>query len=165
ARRCAAGDINGIVVGDGFSPRMVEAFLTVLAQEPRLRDIPVAVIGEAPPNFADSLTNIDHVEGDPLRILPRMIPLVRMHAFEARLKRMMASLDADGMFDPQTGLLTREAFFRDLTKAITEASDRSLALSLARLTFDGPLNERASLDTARLMTRLVRNCDFAMRED
>ncbi|MFZ0054934.1 MAG: AMP-binding protein [Pseudolabrys sp.] len=28
-------DIDGIVVGDGFSPRMVEAFLTVLAQDPR----------------------------------------------------------------------------------------------------------------------------------
>ena len=165
ARHLAARDINGIVVGDGFSPRMVEAFLTVLAQEPRLRDIPVAVIGEAAPDFADSLTNIDHVDGDPLRIVPRMIPLVRMNAFEARLKRMMVSLDADGIFDPQTGLLTHDAFFRNLTKAVAEASDRSLALSIARLTFDGPLNERASLDSARLMTRLVRNIDFATRED
>ena len=31
-------DIDGIVVGDGFSPRMVEAFLTVLAQDTRFRD-------------------------------------------------------------------------------------------------------------------------------
>ena len=40
-------------VGDGFSPRKVEAFLTVLAQDARFRDIPVAVIGEALPDFAD----------------------------------------------------------------------------------------------------------------
>jgi hypothetical protein len=32
ARHLNARDINGIVVGDGFSPRMVEAFLTVLAR-------------------------------------------------------------------------------------------------------------------------------------
>lgn len=165
AKHLAARDIDGIVVGDGFSPRMVEAFLTVVAQEPRFRDIPVAVIGDAPPDFAESLTHIDHVAGDPLRIVPRMLPLVRMHAFEARLKRMMTSLETDGMFDPQSGLLTREAFWRDLDKAVAEASDRSEALSLARFTFDGALPERASFDAARLMTRLVRNIDFATRED
>ena len=47
-------DIDGVVVGDGMSPRMVEAFLTVLAEEPRFRDVPIAVIGEAPPDFAES---------------------------------------------------------------------------------------------------------------
>ena len=46
AKHLNTRDIDGIVVGDGFSLRMVEAFLTVLAQEPRFRDIPVAVIGE-----------------------------------------------------------------------------------------------------------------------
>jgi hypothetical protein len=71
-------DIDGVVVGDGFSPRMVEAFLTVLAQDTRFRDIPVAVIGEAPADFYDSLPNIDHVDGDPARLVARMVPLVRM---------------------------------------------------------------------------------------
>ena len=104
AKHLNARDIDGIVVGDGFSPRMVEAFLTVLAQDTRFRDIPVAVIGEAPPEFAEALPNIDHVDGDPARLVARMVPLVRMHAFEARLKRMLKSLDADGMFDPETGL-------------------------------------------------------------
>jgi hypothetical protein len=52
ARHLNPRDIDGIVVGDGFSSRIVEAFLTVLAQEPRFRDIPVALIGEAPPDFA-----------------------------------------------------------------------------------------------------------------
>ena len=165
AKHLAARDIDGIVVGDGFSPRMVEAFLTLLAQDTRFRDIPVAVIGAAPPEFADGLPNIDHVDGDPARLVARMMPLVRMHAFEARLKRMLKSLEADGMFDPDTGLLTRDAFWRELAKAIADASDRSLALSIARLCFEGALDARASLDGARLVTRLTRNIDFATRED
>jgi GGDEF domain-containing protein len=158
-------DIDGIVVGDGFSPRMVEAFLTVLAQEPRFRDIPIAVIGEVPSDFSESLTNIDHVVADPARIVARMVPLVRMRAFEARLKRMLKALDADGMFDPETGLLTRDSFWRDLTKSVAEAADRSQALSLARYSFDGALDLRAGLDSARLVTRLIRNIDFACRAE
>jgi len=165
ARHLNARDIDGIVVGDGFSPRMVEAFLTVLAQETRFRDIPVAVIGEAPADFADSLPNIDHVDGDPVRIVPRMLPLVRMHAFETRLKRMLKSLDAEGIFDPDTGLLTRDAFWRDLGRAMAQAGERSQALSIARFSFDGPADARASLDGARLLTRLIRDIDFATRED
>jgi hypothetical protein len=165
AKHLASRDIDGIVVGDGFSPRMVEAFLTLLAQDTRFRDIPVAVIGEAPADFADALPNIDHLDADPARIVARMVPLVRMHAFEARLKRMLKSLNADGMFDPQTGLLTRDCFFRDLGKAIADASDRSMALSLARFAFDGGPDGRVTLDRARLMTRLVRNVDFATTED
>ena len=111
---------------------MVEAFLTVLAQDPRFRDIPVAVIGEAPPEFADVLPNIDQVAANPHRLVARMVPLVRMRAFEARLKRMLKSLDTDGIFDPDTGLLTRDSFWRDLKIVMTESADRSLPLSVAR---------------------------------
>jgi len=165
AKQISTCDIDGIVVGDGFSPRMVEAFLTKLAQEPRFRDIPIAVIGEAPPDFSETLCNIDHVDGDPARIVARMVPLVRMHAFEARLKRMLKSLETDGMFDPETGLLTRDSFWRDLTKAIADAADRSQALSLARYSFVGVHDLRAGLDAARLVTRLTRNIDFACRAE
>ena len=165
ARHLNARDIDGIVVGDGFSPRMVEAFLTVLAQEPRFRDIPVAVIGETPPEFADALPNIEHVAADPARLVTRIIPLVRLRAFEARLKRMLKSLDTDGVFDPQSGLLTRDSFCHDLKMAISEASDRSMPLSVARFSFGKDLDERASLDAARLMSRLIRNIDFATRDE
>jgi len=158
-------DIDGIVIGDGFSPRMVEAFLTVLAQDSRFHEIPIAVIGEAPPDFAESLPNIDHVAGEPARLVARMVPLVRMRAFESRLKRVLKTLDTDGMFDPATGLLTRESYWRDLTKSVTESSDRSQALSVARYTFDGDIDERTRLDGARLVTRLIRNIDFACRDD
>ncbi|MGA9083488.1 MAG: GGDEF domain-containing protein, partial [Pseudolabrys sp.] len=165
ARHLNERDIDGIVVGDGFSLRMVEAFLTVLAQQPRFRDIPVAVIGEAPPEFADALPNIDQVAADPARLVARMVPLVRMRAFEARLKRMLKSLDTEGMFDPESGLLTRQSFWRDLGKVAAEAADRSLPLSVARFSFDGAVDGRASLDAARLMTRLIRNIDFATRDE
>jgi hypothetical protein len=165
ARHLSDRDIDGIVVGDGFSPRMVEAFLTVLAQEPRFRDIPVAVIGETPPEFAEALPNIDQVAADPVRLVGRMVPLVRMRAFEARLKRMLKSLDTEGMFDPESGLLTRRSFWRDLGKVAVEAADRSLPLSVARFSFDNAIDERASLDAARLMTRLIRNIDFATRDE
>src|SRR4029079_7549421 len=101
ARHLNARDIDGVVVGDGLPPRMVEAFLTVLAQEPRFRDVPVAVIGEAPPAFAAALPNSEHVAADPARLVARLIPLVRLRAFEARLKRMLKSLDTDGGFHPQ----------------------------------------------------------------
>jgi hypothetical protein len=164
ARHLNMRDIDGIVVGDGFSPRMVEAFLTVLAQEPRFRDIPVAVIGETPPEFADALPNIEHVAADPVRLVARIIPLVRLRAFEARLKRMLKSLDTDGIFDPQSGLLTRDSFWHDLKIAIGEAADRSMPLSVARFSFGKKLDERASLDAARLMSRLIRNIDFATRD-
>jgi hypothetical protein len=165
ARHLNTRDIDGIVVGDGFSPRMVEAFLTVLAQDPRYSAIPVAVIGEAPRDFAERLTNIDHVGGDPSRLVTRMIPLVRMHAFEGRLKRMLKTLDTDGVINPQTGLLTRESFWHDLQKAIEDASHHSLPLSVARFTFNGELNQRASMGGARLAARFTRNIDFATRED
>jgi hypothetical protein len=165
ARYLNMRDIDGIVVGDGFSPRMVEAFLTVLAQEPRFRDIPVAVIGETPPEFADALPNIEHVAADPTRLVTRIIPLVRLRAFEARLKRMLKSLDTDGVFDPQSGLLTRESFWHDLKIAISEAADRSMPLSVARFSFGKDLDERASFDAARLMSRLIRNIDFATRDE
>ena len=165
AKHLNARDIDGIVVGDGFSPRMVEAFLTVLAQDTRFRDIPVAVIGEAPPDFAEVLPNIDHVDGDPARLVARMIPLVRMRAFETRLKRMLKTLDTNGMFDPDTGLLTRDTFAHELDKAVIEAADRGTALSLGRFSFDGLLDARASKDGARLVTRLIRNIDFGCRDD
>ena len=142
ARRLSERDIDGIVVGDGFSPRMVEAFLTVLAQEPRFRDIPVAVIGEAPPEFAEALPNIDQVAADPARLVERMVPLVRMRAFEARLKRMLKSLDTEGMFDPESGLLTRQSFWHELGKVTADAADRSLPLSVARFSFDNAVDER-----------------------
>ena len=38
-------------------------------------------------------------------------------------------------------------------------------MSLARFSFEEPLDRRTSLDAARLVSRLVRNVDFACRQD
>jgi GGDEF domain-containing protein len=164
AKHLNARDIDGIVIGDGFPPRMVEAFLTMLTQEPRFRDIPIAVTGDAP-DFSDTLINVEYVGGDAARIVGRMVPMVRLRAFETRLLRMLKSLDADGIFDPQTGLLTRDSFLHQLAKAVAEASDRSQSLSMARYSFEGATNARAVLDGARLLTRLTRPVDFAAHDD
>jgi len=163
ARHLEAREMDGVVVGDGFSPRMLQPLLQLLAQDTRLRDLPVGLIGASAAEIA--LPNIDEVEPDPKTIVARMVPLVRMHAFESRLSRMFSSLDTGGMLDPATGLLTRGNFFRDLNKGVAEASDRSQPLSLARFAFDGPLDARAGVDAARLVTRLVRAIDFATRDD
>jgi len=163
ARLLNTQDIDGIVVGDGFPIRAVEIFLTTLANEPRLRDIPVAVVGEAP-DFADSLTHFEII-GDAARLVAHMVPQVRMRAFEARLSRVLACLDADGAVDPETGLMTRDAFWRDLTRAMDEAVDRSMSLSIARYSFDGDVSERAARDGARRLTQLTRTVDFACRDD
>ncbi len=166
AQHLNSRDVDGIVIGDGFSSRMIEAFLTMLAQDPRFRDMPVALLGQLPPDLANELPNIDQVSGEPAQIIERMVPLVRLHAFDARLKRMLKTLDADGIFDPETGLLTHDAFWRDLSKVFDEATERGSALSVARFSFDGPpLERRASLDGARLVGRLMRNIDFASRDD
>ena len=43
AKHLNARDIDGIVLGEGFSPRVVDAFLTVLAEDARFRHLPVVV--------------------------------------------------------------------------------------------------------------------------
>jgi GGDEF domain-containing protein len=80
-------------------------------------------------------------------------------------KRVLKSLGTEGMFDPEAGLLTRESFWRDLSEVMVEASDRSMPLSVARFSFDGAADERTGLDAARLLTRLIRDIDFATRDE
>jgi hypothetical protein len=46
---------------------------------------------------------------------------------------------------------------------VIEAEDRGGALSVARFSFEN-FDDRASIDAARLFSRLVRNIDFACRE-
>jgi GGDEF domain-containing protein len=89
--------------------------------------------------------------------------MVELHAFEGHLKRMLKSIDSDGALDPETGLLSGAAFWQDLERAVRQAEDGGGALSVARFAFDG-IDRRASIDAARLFSRLVRSIDFACRE-
>jgi GGDEF domain-containing protein len=165
ARHLNARDFDGVVIGDGFSPVMVDAFLTALSEDVRFRDMPVALLSGHPGAFDHyELPNLQQV-ADVDRLVERVLPLVRLHAFEARLKRLLRSLDAEGMIDPQSGLLTQAAFARELARAVRDTEHRGTALSVARFSFEVELDRRASLEAARLVGRLVRNVDFACRED
>jgi GGDEF domain-containing protein len=102
---------------------------------------------------------------DAQSLVAHLLPYARLHSFEARLKRIMQSLDAEGMIDPDTGLLRPENFTRELDRAIASANERGVGLSLARFEFSDDLNHRGNMDAARLVSRLVRGGDFGCRHD
>jgi hypothetical protein len=164
AKHLNTRDVDGIVLGEGFSPRVVDAFLTVLAEDARFRNLPVVVTldGVTP---AYDLPNLEVISGDPARIAANALPLIRQHAFEVHLSRTLRSIEAGGLLDPRTGLLTPAAFNRDLATAVYQTLSRGGGLSVARFAFD-PNNARAQLDGARILSRLMRQMDFgAVQED
>ncbi|MGH6771164.1 MAG: GGDEF domain-containing protein [Xanthobacteraceae bacterium] len=162
-RYLKARDVDGIVIGEGFQPRVVEALLTVLGEDARFRDLPVGVLGRFPVSES-RLCNLIRVESDASLLVERMLPFVRVQALESQLKRLLKSLEADGVLDPDTGLLGREAFWRDLDRAVQQAEVDGSALSVARFSFDDMTDARCAVDAARLFSRLVRDIDFACRE-
>jgi hypothetical protein len=166
ARALSVRDLDGVVIGEGFSPRVVDALLTVLAEDVRFRELPVMVLGGNPSAiepYAIELANLERVAEGPQRLVECLLPYVRLHAFGERLKRMLKSLDAKGMLDPDTGLLAHEAFWRDLNRAVGDAEKRGVGLTIARFSF-ARNDRRLSLDAARLVGRLMRQVDFACRE-
>jgi hypothetical protein len=166
ARALNARDIDGLVIGDGFGPRIVEALLMALAEDARFRDLPIAMLGgqqDVAEKFYAQLPNLDRVAEGPDLLVARFLPFVRVHAFGQRLARMLKSLDAKGVIDPNTGLLANEVFWRDLNRAVDDAEKRGVGLSIARFSFENG-DRRISLDAARLLGRLMRQVDFACRE-
>jgi hypothetical protein len=156
-------DIDGIVLGEGFSPRVVDAFLTVLAEDARFRHLPVVVTsGDLAPAY--DLANLEIISGDAAQVAATVLPLIRQHAFESHLSRTLKSIDADGLIDAQTGLLTSAAFERDFTSAIYQTQQRGGGLSVARFAFD-PAHRRAQVDGARIISRLMRQMDFGATQD
>jgi hypothetical protein len=161
-RALRSRDVDGIVIGDGFSPKIVEALLTALAEDPKFRDFPIGLFG----NFLcreDRLPNFFHIGNDLSHLIAWLLPLVRMHAFSSHLERTLKSLDTEGAIDSETGLVSCETFWRQLDRAIYEAEDGGSALSVARFSFE-EINDRSSIDAARLFSRLIRSVDFACRE-
>jgi hypothetical protein len=59
--------------------------------------------------------------------------------------------------------LANEAFWRDLNRAVDDAEQRGIGLSIARFSF-AHANRRISIDAARVLSRLMRQVDFACRE-
>jgi hypothetical protein len=164
AKHLNVRDLDGVVLAEGFSPRVVDAFLTVLAEDARFRHLPVVVtIDGLMPNY--DLPNLEMILGDPARVASNALPMIRQHAFEARLSRTLKSIDAGGLLDPRTGLLTQAAFNRDFATAVYQTQQRGGGLSVARFSF-GQGHERAQRDGARIIGRLMRQMDFgAVWED
>ncbi len=141
AKHLNTRDIDGIVLGEGFSARVVDAFLTVLAEDARFRNLPVVVTSDALAPAYD-LPNLEIISGEPAHIAANAWPLIRQHAFEAHLSRTLRSIDAGGLLDPRTGLLTSAAFNRDFATAVYQTLSRGGGLSVARFAFD-PAEARA----------------------
>jgi hypothetical protein len=164
AKHLNARDIDGIILGEGFSGRVMDAFLTVLAEDARFRNLPVVVTADGLTPTYD-LPNLEFITGAPERIAANALPLIRQHAIEAHLSRTLRSIDADGLLDARSGLLISAAFDRDLATAVYQTLSRGGGLSVARFAFD-PGHERAQIDGARILSRLMRQMDFgAVQED
>jgi GGDEF domain-containing protein len=157
-------DVDGIVLGEGFTPRVMDAFLMVLSEDSRFRNLPVILTSDALAPTYD-LPNLEIIAGEPLRVAANALPLIRQHAFEAYLSRALRSIEKGGLLDPQTGLLTRAAFSRDFAAAVEQTLSHGGGLSIARFAFDQPRG-RAQRDGARIISRLMRKMDFgAVHED
>ena len=163
AKHLSARDIDGIVLGEGFSLRVIDAFLTVLAEDARFRNLPVVVTSsELAPTY--NLPNLEIISGDPASIVATALPLIRHRAFEVHLSRTLRSIDAEGLIDARTGLLTTAAFERDFATAVYHAIERGGGFSVARFAFD-PAHPRAQFDGARIISRLMRQMDFGAAHD
>jgi hypothetical protein len=164
AKHLSNRDIDGIVLGEGFTARVMDAFLTVLSEDSRFRNLPIVLTShQLAPDY--ELPNLEIISGDPARVAANALPLIRQHAFEAHLSRALRSIDAGGLLDPRSGLLTLQAFNRDFATAVYQTSSRGGGLSVARFAFD-PAHERAQRDGARIISRLMRRMDFgAIQQD
>jgi GGDEF domain-containing protein len=154
AKHLNARDIDGIVIGDGFTARVIDAFLIVLSEDSRFRNLPVILTGEGGLMRHYDLPNLELASGTPLDIAINAVPLIRA----------LKSIDAGGLLDPRTGLLTQEAFARDFDQAIQDALACGAGLSVARFALPA-IAERARFDAARILGRLMRRMDFATLND
>src|SRR5262249_13022316 len=131
SRYLNARDVDGVVIGEGLGQRVVEALLTMLAENPRFRDLPVRLLDNSAVAAA-RLPDLARVEADPVHLVERVLPFVRLQAFEGHLTRVLKSLESEGVIDPDTGLLAAQAFWRDLGRAVQESEKTGGALSVAR---------------------------------
>jgi hypothetical protein len=158
AKHLNVREIDGILLGEGFSTRVMDAFLTVLAEDSRFRNLPIVLTSDEL-ELAYELPNLEIMLGEPDQVAANAAPLIRLHVFEAHLGRTLRSIDAGGLLDPRTGLLTPAAFHRDCATAVYQTLSRGGGLSVARFAFD-PADERGQLDGARIISRLMRQMDF-----
>ncbi|MGZ5845288.1 MAG: GGDEF domain-containing protein, partial [Xanthobacteraceae bacterium] len=117
ARYLNVRDVEAVVIGEGLGPRVVQGLLNLLAEDARFRDLPIGLLDNAAVDD-ERLPNLVRVASDPARLVERILPFVRLQAFESQLKRVLKSLETEGVVDPDTGLLVAAAFWRDLERAV-----------------------------------------------
>ena len=138
ARHLNARELDGIVIGDGFTPRVVDAFLTVLSEDSRFRHLPVVAANGSGLAANYDLPNLEIVADDPPVVAAHACPLIRQQAFEARIIRA----------------------------AVVDTQTRGSGLSVVRIFFArGEVTERMRLDAARILSRLMRRMDFATLDE
>jgi len=145
-------EIDGIVIADGFSPQVVDALLTVLAEDARFRDLPVGMFGSAA--FDETrLPNLIRLGGSRRRRSSTSCRWSRCRRSKS-LKRMLKSVDSDGALDTGNRPISGPAFWRDLERAVHQAED-GVAHCPSRASPSTASTARASIDAARLFSRLV----------
>jgi hypothetical protein len=159
AKHLNSREIDGIVIGEGFTPRVIDAFLMVLSEDPRFRNLPI-VLSQMGGLKDYDLPNLEIAAQLPQDLAASALPLIRLRAFEARLHRVLKSIDVGGLLDPRTGLLNEDAFHRDLAHTVAETLARGTGLALAKFNFSA-VHERSRFDAARILSRLMRRMDFA----
>ncbi|BEV47409.1 GGDEF domain-containing protein [Afipia carboxidovorans] len=159
AKHLNARSLDGIIIGGGFTPRVVDAFLLVLSEDSRYRNLPVVVSSTPISPEPYDLPNLEIVP-EAADVVAIAAPLIRQKAFEARLNRASRSIEAGGMLDPRTGLLTEAAFLRDLSRLVEDAQAQGAGLSVARFTFT-TRQDRSRYDAARIIGQLMRRMDIA----
>ena len=122
ARYLNARDVDGVVIGEGLGPRVVDELLTLLAE-----DVGFATCRSACWTMPPWMTS-----GSPICSGSISIPwgwssgsfhsCACRHS-RAQLKRVLKSLETEGVIDPDTGLLNAAAFWRDLDRAVQATED------------------------------------------
>src|SRR5438046_2822960 len=74
AKHLNTRDIDGIVLGEGFSPRVIDAFLTVLMEDARFRHLPIVVTsGDLARSY--ELPNLEIMSAEPAQVAATALPL------------------------------------------------------------------------------------------
>ena len=167
ARFLCASDIDGIVIGDGFAARTLQAFATALLQDARFRDLPIGLVAaDAAAGEWERLPNFERLErgrarGHGLHDAARA-PARPWRASPAATRGASSpaacSTRSPGCTRPAHSCASSSAWSRTPASA-------AAALSLARFSF-APQPERTLDDrAARQVIRLARPTDIAGRAD
>src|SRR5262249_56068855 len=78
SRYLNARDVDGVVIGEGLGQRVVEALLTMLAENARFRDLPVGVLDNSAVDD-ERLPNLLRVQDNPAHPPPPTLPSLPLH--------------------------------------------------------------------------------------